>query len=313
MTDAKTGRASGQNRRLKQDGLLTASPFLLPSLVGLMVFSLLPLLTSALISLTDWNGLDELLSADFLREHYIGLENYQTILGSAEFWQALGNTCRYILLYIPLMLVASLLVANLLSRPRRGVAAFRILYYIPVLTSWVAASLIWKTVLSPQYGAMNSLLAFFGIKGPGWLLDEAWAMPAIVLVSVWKDMGFFGLILLSGMIGINKTYYEAASLDGAGAWTKFTRITLPLLTPSIFYVLIVSLINAFQLFPQIMIMTDGGPNGATQVMVERIYKYGFRYYRMGYAAAFSWLLFAIIMVITAIQMNVQKRWVHYDA
>ena len=188
MTDAKTGRASGQNRRLKQDGLLTASPFLLPSLVGLMVFSLLPLLTSALISLTDWNGLDELLSADFLREHYIGLENYQTILGSAEFWQALGNTCRYILLYIPLMLVASLLVANLLSRPRRGVAAFRILYYIPVLTSWVAASLIWKTVLSPQYGAMNSLLAFFGIKGPGWLLDEAWAMPAIVLVSVWKDM-----------------------------------------------------------------------------------------------------------------------------
>ena len=145
------------------------------------------------------------------------------------------------------------------------------------------------------------------------VLDEAWAMPAIVLVSVWKDMGFFGLILLSGMIGIDRGYYEAASLDGAGPWARFWRITLPLMTPAIFYVLIVSLINAFQLFPQIMIMTDGGPNGATQVMVERIYKYGFRYYRMGYAAAFSWILFVIIMVCTWVQMKGQERWVNYDS
>ena len=199
------------------------------------------------------------------------------------------------------------------SRQRPGVTAFRIIYYIPVLTSWVAASMIWKSMLSPEYGAVNNILAVFGIQGPGWLLDEAWAMPAIVLVSVWKDMGFFGLILLSGMVGINKSYYEAASLDGAGSWQKFWKITLPLMTPAIFYVLIVSLINAFQLFPQIMIMTDGGPNGATQVMVERIYKYGFRYYRMGYAAAFSWILFAIIMVCTAIQMKGQERWVNYDS
>lgn len=139
----------------------------------------------------------------------------------------LWNTLRYIIMYIPLMLAASIAVATLLSRQRRGVTAFRIIYYIPVLTSWVAASLIWKSVLSPQYGALNGILGFFGIEGPGWLLDENWAMPAIVLVSVWKDMGFFGLILLSGMIGINRSYYEAASLDGAGAWTKFWRITLP--------------------------------------------------------------------------------------
>ena len=211
------------------------------------------------------------------------------------------------------MLAASLLVAYLLSRPHRGIGAFRVIYYIPVLTSWVAASLIWKSVLAPQYGAMNGILEWFGIQGPGWLLDEAWAMPAIVLVSVWKDMGFFGLILLSGIVGINKTYYEAAEIDGAGGWTKFTRITLPLLTPSIFYVVIVAMINGFQLFPQVMIMTGGGPNGATQVMVERIYQYGFRYYRMGYAAAFSWILFVIIMVCTAIQMKGQERWVHYDS
>lgn len=298
--------------RKQGSGLLVASPFLLPSLIGMLIFSLLPLVISGLISLTDWNGLDKLTDPNFFQEHFIGLENFTTILTSREFWKTLGNTAEYIVLYIPFMLVASLLVAYLLSQPRRGIGVFRVIYYIPVLTSWVAASLIWKSVLSPQYGALNGILEIFGIEGPGWLLDEKWAMPAIVLVSVWKDMGFFGLILLSGIVGINKTYYEAASLDGANGWTKFIRITLPLLTPSIFYVLIVGMINAFQLFPQIMIMTGGGPNGATQVMVERIYNYGFRYYRMGYAAAFSWILFAIIMVFTAIQMKGQERWVHYD-
>lgn len=300
------------NPQKQTGGLLTAAPFLLPSLIGMLIFSMLPLIISALISLTDWNGLAKLTGPGFFREHFIGLENYKKILTSAEFWRTLGNTAEYIILYIPLMLAASLLVATLLSQARRGIGFFRVVYYIPVLTSWVAASLIWKSVLSPQYGALNGILSIFGIRGPGWLTDEKWAMPAIVLVSVWKDMGFFGLILLSGVIGINRTYYEAAELDGANGWVKFTRITLPLLTPSIFYVLIVGMINAFQLFPQIMIMTGGGPNGATQVMVERIYNYGFRYYRMGYASAFSWILFAIIMVFTAIQMKGQERWVHYD-
>lgn len=296
----------------KGNGLLVASPFLLPSLLGLLIFSLLPLIISGLISLTDWNGLDQLTMTGFLREHFIGLDNYKTILTTPEFWKTLGNTAEYIVLYIPFMLAASLLVAYLLSRPYKGIGTFRVIYYIPVLTSWVAASLIWKSVLSPQYGALNGILSFFGIQGPGWLIDEKWAMPAIVLVSVWKDMGFFGLILLSGIVGINRTYYEAADIDGAGGWVKFLKITLPLLTPSIFYVVIVAMINSFQLFPQIMIMTGGGPNGATQVMVERIYQYGFRYFRMGYASAFSWILFAIIIVFTIIQMKGQERWVHYD-
>ena len=133
---------------------------------------------------TDWNGLDRITDPGFLSEHFIGLENYKAILGTGEFWQVLGNTLEYIVLYIPLMLSCSLGVAYLLSRERRGVTAFRIIYYIPVLTSWVAASMIWKSMLSPQYGAVNNILAIFGINGPGWLLDENWAMPAIVLVSV---------------------------------------------------------------------------------------------------------------------------------
>jgi len=287
--------------------------FLIPSLIGMVVFSALPLIVSGLISLTDWNGLDSLLDPSFMSQHFIGLTNFKDILTGEEFWKVLLNTLGFIVLYIPLMLCLSLLVAFLLSRPKKGVGAFRVMFYIPVLTSWVAASLIWKSVLSPEYGAINNILKIIGIQGPDWLLSEKWAMPAIVLVSVWKDMGFFGLILLSGIMAIDKSYYEAASIDGAGPLAKFFKITLPLLTPSIFYVLIVSLINSFQLFPQIMIMTDGGPNGVTQVMVERIYKYGFNYYKMGYASAFSWLLFVIIMICTFIQMKGQNRWVNYDA
>ncbi len=305
-------KKKAEGHRLGGNGLLTASSFLIPSLIGFAIFYFAPMVISVFISLTDWNGLDRLFADGFVKQHFIGLANYKDILASPEFWKVLKNTFTYIILYIPLMLIVSISVAGLLSQKRRGVGAFRVIYYIPVLTSWVAASLIWKSILAPQYGAMNNILALFGIEGPGWLLDEKWAMPAIVLVSVWKDMGFFGLILLSGMVGINRSYYEAAEIDGAGAWTRFLKITLPLLTPSIFYVLIVSLINSFQLFPQIMIMTDGGPNGATQVMVERIYKYGFRYFKMGYASAFSWILFVIILIFTAIQMRGQKRWVNYD-
>jgi len=300
-------------RKFDSKEVRAAYVFLIPSLIGMVIFSLLPLIVSAVISLTDWNGLDRLLDTGFLSRHFVGLQNFADILTGQEFWKVLLNTIKFIVLYIPFMLCASLLVAFLLSRAKKGVGIFRVMYYIPVLTSWVAASLIWKSVLSPEYGAINNILKFIGIRGPDWILSESWAMPAIALVSVWKDMGFFGLILLSGIIAIDKSYYEAASIDGAGSVSRFFRITLPLLTPSVFYVLIVSLINSFQLFPQIMIMTEGGPNGVTQVMVERIYKYGFNYHKMGYASAFSWLLFVIIMICTMIQMKGQNRWVNYDA
>jgi len=306
-------RVKGKKKGINEGSLLKASPFIIPSIIGFTIFYFLPMIFSIVISFTDWDGLDKLFSDGFMERHFIGAQNYQTILTSEEFWRVLGNTAEFIVLYIPLMMITSIAIASLLNQQRRGVGVFRVIYYIPVLTSWVAASLIWKSILSPQYGAINGILAIFGIQGPGWLLDEAWAMPALVLVSVWKDMGFFGLILLSGMVNINQTYYEAAQIDGAGKMKRFTKITLPLLTPTIFYVLIVSLINSFQLFTQILIMTDGGPNGSTEVMVERIYKYGFRYFKMGYASAFSWVLFLIIMICTAIQMRGQKRWVNYDS
>lgn len=305
--------SSIEKSKRKKSGFLKAFPFILPSIVGFLIFYFAPMILSVLISLTDWDGLDRLFADGFMDKHFVGIGNYVDILKGSELWSVLGNTAEFLVMYIPLMLIAAIGIATLLNKKHRGVTAFRVLYYIPVLTSWVAASLIWKSILAPQYGAMNGILQIFGIDGPGWLVEEGWAMVSVVLVSVWKDMSFFGLILLSGLVGINTVYYEAAEIDGAGKWKKFTKITLPLLTPTLFYVLIVSLINSFQLFTQIMIMTDGGPNGSTQVMVERIYKYGFKYFKMGYASAFSWILFIIIMICTAIQMRGQKRWVNYDA
>lgn len=292
--------------------VIQAAPFMLPSLIGMVIFSFLPIVISIVVSLTDWNGLDKL-NAQTLTQRLCGFENYKTILLSSEFWNVLWHTVYYIILYIPLVLVMSLFIASILNKNMREIGVFRVLYYIPVLTSWVAASLIWKWVLSPQYGVINQLLGSVGIAGPEWLTDKVWAMPAIVLASVWKDMGFYGLFLLSGLKAIDTGYYEAAQMDGAGKIRQFFSITLPLLTPSMFFCIIMALINAFQLFPQVQIMTEGGPNGATQVMVERIYTYGFKYFRMGYAAAYSWLLFIIIFVLTLIQMKLQKRWVYYES
>lgn len=153
----------------------------------------------------------------------------------------IGNTLEFVVLYIPLMLIAAMIVALILNSHVKGVGIFRVLYYIPVITSWVAGALIWKWVLSPEYGAINNILALFGIEGPSWLQSSKWAMPAIVLASVWKDMGYFGLMLMSGLQGINQEYYDAAAIDGAGKIKQFTRITLPLLTPTLFFVLIISL------------------------------------------------------------------------
>lgn len=285
--------------------------FLFPSLCGLIVFSIIPIVYSFVISFTDWNGLNEWSIAERVPQ-FLGLANYVEILKSEEFWKVLGNTLYFIVLYIPLMLAVAILCAVLLNQKRRGIGLFRVIYFIPVLTSWVAASLIWKWLLSKEYGPINQLLAFIGVDGPAWLQDPNWAIPGIVLASVWKDLGYFSLILLGGLQGINPSYYEAAQIDGASAGQKLMKITIPLLTPIIFFVMIISIINSFQLFPQVMIMTEGGPYGSTQVMVERIYRYSFNYYKMGYASAFSWILFIIIFVFTMIQMKLQKKWVHYD-
>lgn len=279
--------------------------FLAPSLLGFIVFSLIPILSALYLSFTSWDiigGAPEM----------IGIKNYVDILTGDEIYRVLINTLKYISLYIPGIIFSSLLVAVLFDKNVKGVGLFRVLLFIPVLTSWVAGAIIWRSVLSGQYGLLNNVLTLIGITGPAWLTDKNWAMIAIVMVSIWKDLGFFSLILFGGLRGIDRTLYEAARIDGASNFKVLTKITFPLLTPTLFFVLITTIVNSFQLFPQIMVMTGGGPEGATQVMVERIYTYGFRYFQMGYASALAIILMLIIVTITIIQMVLQKKWVFYE-
>lgn len=279
--------------------------FLIPSVLGYVIFSLFPMLSTIYLSLTSWDiisGAPEI----------IGLKNYAQVFTTPEFYNVMANTLKYIIIYIPLMVISSLFVATLFNSDVKGASFFRVLLFIPVLTSWVAGAMIWRTALSTQYGLVNNILDIFGITGPGWLTDTKWSMVSIALVSVWKDLGFFSLILFGGLRGIDRSIIEAAKIDGANSWQVFRRITFPMVTPTLFFVLITAIINSFQLFPQVMVMTQGGPLGSTQVMVERIYNYGFRYYQMGYAAALAVILFVIILVITLVQMKLQKKWVYYE-
>ncbi len=279
--------------------------FLSISIIGYLVFSLIPMISTVYLSLTSW----DIISGT---PEFIGFENYKNIFFTNEFYLVIKNTLKFIVLYMPMMLISAIFLALLFNTDIRGVSIFRVLLFIPVLTSWVAGAMIWRTVLSTKYGLLNNILELVGVSGPGWLTDPKWSMVSIAIVSVWKDLGFFALIIFGGLRGIDRSILEAAKVDGAGRFSTFKSITLPMITPTLFFVIITSIINSYQLFPQVMVMTEGGPLGSTQVMVERIYNYGFRYYQMGYASALAVILFIIILITTLIQLKLQKRWVYYE-
>jgi len=277
--------------------------FLLPALVPLVAFRIVPMLGSLWVSLQEWN----LLRAPT----FVGLDNYTGVLTDPIFHKGLLNTLYYLAGYLPLVLIFALVVALLLNSRLKGMALFRGAYFLPVVTSWVVVALLWKWILSPQGGLVNYLLGLIGIDGPGWWTDPGWAMPSIIIASVWKDLGFNMLILLAGLQAIPEHLYEAARIDGAGAWRRIRSITIPLLTPSILFVTVLTMIGSFQVFDQVYVMTEGGPAGATTVVMEQVVKHAFRYGRMGTASAMSWVLFAIILVFTVAQLRFQRRWVHY--
>jgi multiple sugar transport system permease protein len=292
---------AGHNRWMKT---VVIFAFLLPSLLGLLLFQLVPMIASLAISFTNW---DMLTNAKF-----VGLDNYRFVLQDEKSVTALGNIFQYIVGYLPAVLVLGLLFAVLLNRKMRGVKVYRVMIFIPVITSWVAVSIVWRWLLNGQSGLVNALLAAVGIQGPVWLQDFTWAMPSIIGVSVWKDVGYVTIILLAGLQEISEDYYEAAIIDGARGWQQFVRVTLPLLTPSLFFVLVISLINGFQVFDQVLVMTNGGPAGRTSTLVQQIYSNAFQNYKMGIASAQSWVLFVIIFAVTIVQQQLQKRWVTYD-
>ena len=277
--------------------------FLLPALLPLLIFRVLPMLASVGVSLTEWN----LLRPPVL----VGLDNYLGLLSDKNFHRALVNTLYYMVGYLPLVLGGALATAVLLNSKLKGSSFFRGVYFLPVVTSWVVVALLWKWLLSPEGGMVNYLLSLVGIDGPGWWTDRSWAMPSIILASAWKDLGFSMLILLAGLQNIPEHLYEAARIDGAGRWQRLRYITLPLLTPFIFFAMVLAMIGAFQVFDQVWIMTEGGPAGATTVVMEQVVKNAFKYGLMGEASAMSWVLFAIILSFTVVQLRAQKRWVHY--
>ncbi len=277
--------------------------FLLPSLLPLLAFTVGPMVASVGISALDWNLISD--------AEYVGLDNYKALAGDPAFRSALWHTLQYIAGYLPLVFVGGLGLALLLNRGLRGLAFLRSIYFLPVVTSWVIVALVWRWLLSPSGGIVNTALGAIGIDGPGWWADPAWAMPSVILASAWKDLGFVMVIFLAGLQSLPKEVEEAALVDGASSWQRFRRVTLPLLSPSSFFVLIISLIHGFQVFDQVFVMTGGGPAGATTVVVERVYASAFRYGEMGYAAAMSWVLFAIILAVTLFQFRMQRRWVTY--
>ncbi|MDP1732153.1 MAG: sugar ABC transporter permease [Devosia sp.] len=278
---------------------LALAVLLLPSLIGMLAFLMLPVLSSLVLSFSEWDLIGEVT--------WVGIDNYVTALSDPAVLGALRNTLTFILGYLPAVVAIALGLALLLNRRIKGRVVFRAIYFVPVVTSWVAVSLIWKWLLNPQYGLVNFALGAVGIKGPGWLFDPNWAMTGIVLTSVWKDVGFVAVIYLAGLQDIPEPLYEAAALDGATPWQRFWSITFPMLAPTTFFVTTISLISSFQVFDQVWIMTQGGPAGATSVMIELIYKNAFSYFRMGYASAISWILFALIFAVTIAQNLLQKR------
>jgi len=276
---------------------------ILPWLIGFVLFVLGPMIFSLGLSFTRWNLLNLPIP--------IGVENYVHMAHDALFWQSLKVTTTYAIVSVPLGLVFALLLALLLNQRVRGLAIFRTIFYLPSVASGVAVAVLFLWIFNPQFGLVNSLLSYVGIQGPGWLASTQWALPTLILMSLWSVGGTM-IIFLAGLQNVPAELLEAASLDGAGIWQRFRFVTLPLLTPTILFNLVLLIINQFQTFTQAYTMTNGGPLYATLFYVYYLYLNAFQYLDMGYAAALAWVLFTIVLVLTVIVLRTSDRWVFYQ-
>lgn len=278
--------------------------FIAPVVFGILAFQFYPILVSMYASLTRWDGIGV--------PRFVGLENFVRLFTNDQFFRlTLRNTVYFTLGHIPLTLGVALFLALLCNRKMLGVTWYRTAYFTPVVTNTVAISLVWFWLYAPEVGVFNWLLSLVGIDGPAWLSDTKWAMPAVILVSVWQGVGYPMVIFLAGLQGIPEVLYEAAKIDGGSALQRFRHVTLPLLTPSIFFLMITSFISSFQVFGLIFVMTQGGPANATNVYIYYLYQNAFSFGKMGYASAMAWILFALIATVTLVQWKLQKRWVFY--
>jgi multiple sugar transport system permease protein len=299
ITVAKRKKGSSLLWSETRDGYL----FILPWLLGFIIFTAGPMLASLYISFTRW----EIVTPSV----WVGSAQYIKLFNDDRYWLSLYNTSYYVFIGVPLHLFMALLTALAVNMNLRGIHLFRTAYYVPSLTPVVANSILWVWIFHPEWGLANAFLDWIGLEGLYWLQDPRLAKPALIIMSFWSIGGQM-VILLAGLKGIPVTLYEAASIDGADWWGRFWRITLPLLTPALFFNLIIAIIGAFQVFTQAFIMTDGGPNYSTLFYLLYLYRNAFENFRMGYASAMAWVLFIIVLIFTTVQFRLSDRWVFYE-
>lgn len=278
--------------------------FISPWLIGFTLLTLGPILFSIYMSFTDWDL--------FQSPHFNGLENYKNLLTDDPiFWKSVYNTFFYALISIPLGMAISLWIAYYLNKKLKGITFFRVLFYLPSVVPVVAGSLLFIHLLAPTQGLINQGLSLIGITGPAWLLDPLWVKPALILMSLW-GVGGGVVLLLAGMKGVPPELYEAAAIDGANNRQSFYNITFPMLTPVIFFNLVTGIIGALQTFAQVFIVTAGGPDNSSQMVVPYLFENAFQFYKMGYASAIAWVLFILIMLLTLVVFRSSALWVHYE-
>lgn len=293
------------NHKLNYKPYLTGTLFLLPAFILFCIFILYPLLYGLYISFTNYGGFN-------IKPDFVGLDNYKRLFSDQYFIISLKNNLIYTLLFVPLTIIVSLLSAVAVNHIFHLKKYMRMAFYFPQITSMVSIAIVWGLLLNPTSGPINFMLKAIGISNPPeWLMSSDWALFAVVIVAVWKSFGYYMIILLAGLQGIPGYLYESAELDGASKIKQFFYITLPSLSPTLFIVVILTIIGSFQVFDLVSVMTDGGPGRSTNVLVFRIYQEAFMNYRMGYASAMSIVLFLLIMVISVIQFRLEKKWVTY--
>jgi multiple sugar transport system permease protein len=294
-------RSSPLTRRKAIEGYLYISPFLL----GFLIFTAYPLLASFYLSFTSYNIISD--------PTWIGLENYQrAFTQDNQFWASLGRTGKYALMVVPLGIICSLLAAILLNQGFRGTSIFRTIFFLPSITPVIASVLIWLWLLQPSIGVVNYLLSLIGVPGPPWVQSTTWAVPSLVILSLWNTAGGSRMIVfLAGLQGVPQELYEAAHIDGANRWQRFVNVTVPMISPTIFFNLVISVIGALSVFSVAYIGTQGGPAYATYFYVYHLYVSAFQFNLMGYASAMAWLFLLIVLALTWAQFTLQKRWVYY--
>ncbi|MED5017136.1 sugar ABC transporter permease [Paenibacillus chibensis] len=274
--------------------------------MGLLIFTLGPMLFSLVLSFSKWDIITGIGSIEF-----VGLDNFKAIFHDELFYQSLKVTFIFALVSVPLYQIASILIALLLNMRTRGMKLFRLIYFMPSVIPAVAVSMMWIMIFNPEYGILNRVLGWFGIEGPAWLQDPSYALGALIVMGMW-GVGNTIIIYLSGLQGVPEELYEAAQLDGAGPLRRFTSVTVPMISPTIFFNLIMGIIGGFQYFTQAFVMTNGGPLNSTLFYNLYLYNKAFVSFEMGYASALSWILFAIILIFTLIVIRSSSMWVYYN-